>query len=208
MNRIGRSPLGGVRWWVLLAIAIVAGVTTIGAQQPTTSAASVSSAANARKLQLDGLFARLEACRSAEEGARIEQRIFEIWSRSGDAVADSIFDAGVAALAYRDLGQAHAMFAEAVSRSPGFVEAWNKLAAVDYLAGDYTEALRDADHTLLIEQRHYGALEGRGLVLVALGDESAALTSFELALSLNPSSLTLRRSVERLRDRLGYRAAN
>jgi hypothetical protein len=60
----------------------------------------------------------------------------------------------------------------------------------------------------MLERRHYGALAGRGMVLMALGDDSAALTSFELALSVNPASPAIQKNVERLRDRLGFRSAD
>jgi len=194
-----------------MAVALVAvGGASLGAQSTvaTTSTASTAPAAAARRAQLDDLFTRLEACRSADEASRLEDRLFEIWSKSGDSRADSLFNLGLVALSYRDYAQAETYFTGAVDRAPEFVEAWNKLASVHYLQGEYDEALRAADHTLMLERRHYGALAGRGMVLMALGDDSAALTSFELALSVNPASPTIQKNVERLRDRLGFRSAD
>jgi tetratricopeptide (TPR) repeat protein len=182
--------------------------TTSSGTQSTASQASTAGGATARAAMLDDLLLRLHRCSDAQEASQLEDRIFELWSKSGDAEADSIFSQGLAALAYRDYPRAQSLFEQATQRAPDYVEAWNKLASVHYLQGDLSEALRDADHTLMLERRHYGALAGRGMVLAALGDERGALTSFEMALAVNPASPSLKQNVERLRDRLGYRIAD
>lgn len=212
MTRFGA---GMVRGTAARALAVMAVATAAaGAQIPSGSSAqapathaSTGAMTAARAAQLDDLLGRLKGANDEREASQLEDRIFEIWSRSGDAQADSLFNQGLAALAYRDYARAQELFTGATQRVPEFVEAWNKLASVRYLQGDFSQAMRDADHTLLLERRHYGALAGRGLVLVALGDERGALTSFEMALAVNPASANIKKNVERLRDRLGYRIA-
>jgi tetratricopeptide (TPR) repeat protein len=172
----------------------------VGASASARGQAAAAGASSARAAaamqpagpaQLDDLLSRLGSSRDEHESSAIEERLFEIWSKSGDAEADSVFNLGLVAMAYRDLAHAEEMFIKATERAPNFIEAWNRLGSVHYLEGEYAEALRDADRTLLIERRHFGALAGRGMVLVALGDERGALMSFELALSVNPASAGL-----------------
>jgi tetratricopeptide (TPR) repeat protein len=193
---------------VIASAILGAGVARAQTTEATASQASTVGAATQRTAMLDDLMLRLHRCADEREATQLEDRIFELWSKSGDAQADSIFSQGLVALAYRDYPRAQSLFEEATQRVPAFVEAWNKLASVRYLQGDFSEALRDADHTLMLERRHYGALAGRGMVLVALGDERGALTSFEMALAVNPASASIKKNVERLRDKLGYRIAD
>jgi tetratricopeptide (TPR) repeat protein len=156
---------------------------------------------------LDDLFSRLREARSAQEAARIEDRIYELWSRSGNAEVDSIFRTAMVAVVNGEYRTALLDFEEVTRRAPHFAEGWNKRASVEYQLGDYEAAVRDIDRTLELERRHFGAMSGRGLIHLANGDTQGALRMFERALSLNPASSGLKRQVDRLRSQLGYRSA-
>jgi tetratricopeptide (TPR) repeat protein len=155
---------------------------------------------------LDGLFAELKAARDPAHAEAIEDRIWQIWSKSGNAGVDSLFEIGMIAILHGDYSSALAFFEQVTERAPNFAEGWNKRASVEYQLGDLDAALRDVERTLAIERRHFGAMSGRALIYIAVGDDKDALQMFERALAINPASIGLRRQVQRLRDKLGFRA--
>ena len=59
-------------------------------------------------------------------------------------------------------------FTKAIELDSNWAEAWNKRATVLYLMGKYEQSQADIDKVLELEQRHFGALAGQGLVQTAL----------------------------------------
>ena len=60
-------------------------------------------------------------------------------------------------------------FSKIIEKNPNFAEAWNKRATVYYLLGNYEESISDIRQTLRLEPRHFGALDGLGLIFMAIG---------------------------------------
>ena len=102
-----------------------------------------------------------------------------------------------------DLDSAIAEFDALVSVAPNFAEGWNKRATALYLAGRYTESVRDIQRTLALEPRHFGALSGLGTIYLIIANDRGALDAFEAVLALNPHLEGVRRQVESLRNDLG-----
>jgi tetratricopeptide (TPR) repeat protein len=70
---------------------------------------------------------------------------------------------------------------------------------VNYLLGDFAGSLHDIERTLKLEPRHFGALSGRGLVLLELDRQAGALEAFEAALKVHPQLPGAKRNAEALR---------
>lgn len=155
---------------------------------------------------LDHLFVQLGNARSETEAEAIEARIWELWSRSGRPEVDSLLRAGILATSVERYDEALRLFDIVIDRAPEFAEGWNKRATVHYLRGDLEEAQRDIDRTLELERRHFGALAGLGLIFLSIGDDRAALGTFERVLEINPASSATRRQIALLRSRMGYRS--
>jgi tetratricopeptide (TPR) repeat protein len=136
--------------------------------------------------RLAALFARLKAAPDAGAAEEVEAEIWHLWFQSDDEVIGLLMAQGVAAMTRRDLRAALGKFDQIVKIAPGFAEGWNKRATVLYLLGDYAESLHDIERTLTLEPRHFGALSGRGLVLLELDEQAGALESFESALKIHP----------------------
>ncbi len=149
--------------------------------------------------RLGELFARLKAAPDARAAHGVELSIWGIWIESDDDVIALLMDQGLAAMARRDLRAALGKFDQIVKIAPGFAEGWNKRATVYYLLGDFAESLHDIGKTLTLEPRHFGALSGRGLVLVELEDMKLALESFEAALEVHPNLSGAHQNAEALR---------
>ena len=106
---------------------------------------------------------------------------------------------GVIAMQQGALERAFQRFDAVVKHAPGFAEGWNKRATVLYMMGRHRESAADVQHVLSLEPRHYGALSGLGMILVALGREEDALVWLHRALELNPYL----EGVRHLADRIG-----
>ena len=136
--------------------------------------------------RLEALFAHLKAAPDARAAQEVEAAIWHIWVQSDDEVIGMLMAQGLAAMTRRDLRAALGKFDQIVKIAPGFAEGWNKRATVYYLLGDFPESLHDIARTLKLEPRHFGALSGRGLVLLELDQPADALESFEAALEVHP----------------------
>ncbi len=142
--------------------------------------------ASERTRALDALFASLKAAKEDAEAEPMIERIWELWSRSGEPKADRLLEQGVGYLALRQLGPAHDCFSEAIAAAPDFAEAWNKRATVLYLLNEHEQSLSDIEKVLSLEPRHFGALAGRGMIHAHAGRWKEAVDSYYKALRYNP----------------------
>ena len=170
-----------------------------------TALAGFAASAHAQTARLDAVFARLRATSDAGEAKRLEQQILDEWNHSGDNNVDSIFILGNAALEKGELDMASRAFDEVIRRAPAFAEGYNKRANVSYLRGNYGAAMRDVGRTLEIENRHYGALLGLGMIFEAEKSEELAMRMYEHALAINPNVEWAREKLKTLRDKRGIR---
>jgi tetratricopeptide (TPR) repeat protein len=109
---------------------------------------------------------------------------------------------GIVEMSRRNYEAALTAFNKVVKTEPDFAEGWNKQATVYYLMGEYAASVRDVEHSLVLEPRHFGALSGLGLIYLAIGDDLAALKALEAALKVNPCLPGARVQVEQLRRRV------
>jgi len=163
-------------------------------------------AADQTDKRLDALFAQLKAAPSYAAAQPVEAAIWEIWSESDDPAARILLAEGIGAMARRDYRMALEKFDQIVKIAPDFAEGWNKRATVNYLIGLYPASLSDIEKTLALEPRHFGALSGRGLVLIELNEEALALDSFEAALAIHPTLPGAATNAKILHKRLKDRA--
>jgi tetratricopeptide (TPR) repeat protein len=159
-------------------------------------------AADQNDPRLEALFAQLKAAPDAQAAQAFEEAIWGIWTRSDDTVIGLLMQQGLDAMARRDLRVALGKFDQIVKIVPGFAEGWNKRATVHYLLGNHAASLSDIAETLKLEPRHFGALSGRGLVLLQLDEPTGALESFESALEVYPKMIGASRNAEFLRREL------
>ena len=131
-----------------------------------------------------------------------EGAMWQVWSRSGDATIDRLFETGVAQMQASQGEQAVETFSEIIRRRPDFAEGWNKRATVYYLMGEYQKSLADCDEVMKRNPYHFGALSGYGMIYIELDQPATALQYFERALAVNPNLESTRRYIERLKTLL------
>jgi tetratricopeptide (TPR) repeat protein len=109
----------------------------------------------------------------------------------------------VKAIANKDYPQALDFLDRVVTMAPDYAEGWNKRATVYYLTDDYSKAMADLKHVLVIEPRHFGALTGIGSILRDTGQDKPALEAYQQALALDPHLDEVKKAVNDLEKETG-----
>ena len=156
--------------------------------------------ANERDAQLDKLFNELKKNISSSS-SNIAQQIWTLWStHPTDHKLTSILDEGSKLVQDQKLYKAIEVFTKVIELDPNWAEAWNKRATVLYMIGDYQESQNDIDKVLSLEQRHFGALAGQGLVNIKLKNYEKAIESYEKAQDIYPAMQSPKIMIKQIRE--------
>ena len=146
-----------------------------------------SSLANDRDMRLDELFNELKVNKS-KIAYEIEQEIWAIWSsHPTDQKLTAKLEEGSQLVRDQKYLKAKNVFSEVIKLDQNWAEAWNKRATVLYLLGNFEASQNDIDKVLELENRHFGALAGEGLVNIQLKNYEKAIKSYKKALKIYPS---------------------
>ena len=137
--------------------------------------------------EIDKLFIQLKNANDFENSKKIEDKIWDLWIThpSKNSLTKLLAD-GSSAMMDNKLEAAYNKFTEVIKLDPNWAEAWNKRATVLYLMGKYKLSQADIDKVLAIEERHFGALTGQGLVQTALKNYQKAIDSYIQAHKVHP----------------------
>ena len=149
---------------------------------------SISAAfADERKKQLDKLFNELKTDNPVLT-FEVEQKIWKIWSTHPKKNELTLMLSEGSTLVKNDkLNEAVNIFTKVIELDPNWAEAWNKRATVLYLLGEFQKSQNDIDKVLKLEERHFGALAGQGLVNIQLKNYEKAIMSYEKAQKIYPT---------------------
>ena len=143
--------------------------------------------ADERRKQLDKLFNELKINNPALT-FEAEQKIWEIWSTHPKKNELTLMLSEGSTLVKDDkLNEAVNIFTKVIDLDPSWAEAWNKRATVLYLLGEFQKSQNDIDKVLELEERHFGALAGQGLVNIQLKNYDKAIMSYEKAQKIYPT---------------------
>ena len=143
--------------------------------------------ANDQSNELDRLFLELKK-NIPSKSANIEQKIWLLWStHPSDKKLTSLLDEGSRLVQDQKLYKAISIFTDTIELDPTWAEAWNKRATVFYMVGEFQKSQNDIDKVLVLEQRHFGALAGQGLVNIQLKNYEKAIKSYEKAQEIYPA---------------------
>jgi len=157
--------------------------------------AVLPAAADQNDDRLDPLFERLAAAPNRAEAEAIEQAIWRVWLEPETAGVKILMRTGMQDMSSGKYESAERHFTAAIELEPEFAEAWNKRATVRYHMDDYAGSIEDISQTLALEERHFGALSGLGLIYDSINQKRAAIEAFRAALEINPH-------LEGIRDRM------
>ena len=137
--------------------------------------------------ELDRLFLELKK-NIPSKSSNIEQQIWLLWStHPSDEKLTSLLNEGSRLVQDQKLYKAISIFTDAIELDPTWAEAWNKRATVFYMVGEFQKSQNDIDKVLVLEQRHFGALAGQGLVNIQLKNYEKAIKSYEKAQEIYPA---------------------
>ena len=143
--------------------------------------------ADDRKDELNKLFRELKI-KNSDKTSEIEQKIWKIWSTHPEKNdLTSLLAEGSNLVNQNKLYEAEAIFTKVIKLDPNWAEAWNKRATVLYLLGEFQKSQNDIDKVLRLEERHFGALAGQGLVNIQLKNYEKAIMSYEKAQKIYPT---------------------
>ena len=143
--------------------------------------------ADEKKTQLDKLFDELKNDNPVLS-FEVEQKIWKIWSTHPQKENLTLMLSEGSKLVNNDrLMEAVNVFTKVIELDPSWAEAWNKRATVLYLLGEFKKSQNDIDKVLELEERHFGALAGQGLVNIHLKNYEKAIMSYKKAQKIYPS---------------------
>ena len=153
--------------------------------------------------QIDKLFDQLKSTTSYQESKEIESKIWELWStHPSENNLTNLLEDGSSYVSQNKLETAYETFTKAIELDSNWAEAWNKRATVLYMMGKYEQSQADIDKVLKLEQRHFGALAGQGLVQTALNNYKKAIDSYIEAHKIQPNLKSPLIMIEKLQDKI------
>ncbi len=132
-----------------------------------------------------------------------EDAIWQVWSRSGNALHDRILQRGIEQMQTGHYASAVRSFSALIRLAPDFAEAWNKRATVYFIVGEDERSIADVEQVLEREPYHFGALSGYGQLMLRKREYRRALGYFERALTINPNMRDVSKSIDSIRRALG-----
>ena len=153
-----------------------------------------------KDIELNQLFEQLKKSDDISIALDIEMKIWSIWSKhpTQEKLTQSL-SKGSELMAEGELESAYKIFSTIIDSVPNWAEGWNKRATVLYLMGRYYDSLNDIDEVLKLESRHFGALSGRGLVQIKLGNYEKAIKSYQAVQKIYPSIRAAKVMIPQLR---------
>lgn len=150
------------------------------------SLALASPAAAQTNDRYEALLDALAQSGTAGEAQELSGAIWQIWLTAPDAGAQAVLDAAMARRMAQDYLGAIRELDRLVEGWPNYAEGWNQRATMYYLIGALEDSLSDVDEVLAREPRHFGALSGKAVILMAQGKVALAQLTVREALKYHP----------------------
>ena len=154
-----------------------------------------------QKIQLNKLFNELKESKSNLLAEEIEQKIWKLWStHPNNEKLTKMLSEGSKLVNKQKLEETIIIFSKVIELDPAWAEAWNKRATVFYMVGEFQKSQDDINKVLELEDRHFGALAGQGLVNIQLENYEKAIMSYEKAHQIYPTMKSPTIMIERIKE--------
>jgi len=155
---------------------------------------------NDRKNELNRLFIELKKD-IINSSSSIEKQIWNIWStHPTNQKLTSMLEEGSQLVQDQKLNKAILIFTKTINADPTWAEAWNKRATVYYMLGEFQKSQKDINKVLELEDRHFGALAGQGLVNIQLKNYEKAIRSYQMAKEIYPAMRSPKIMIKQIQD--------
>ena len=150
--------------------------------------------------RLNNLFKKLNETENQDEIRDLISDIWNIWYEVDDPKVIEYFEKGIQAMNLRNYPLAIRFFNNLIEEDPNFAEGWNKRATVHFMMGNFDQSMQDIIKTLELEPRHFGALDGMGLIFIHQGQFQQAIDVYDKMLEIFPFSVTTMDKKERIQS--------
>ena len=150
--------------------------------------------------RLNNLFKKLNETENQDEIRDLISDIWIIWYEVDDPKVIEYFEKGIQAMNLRNYPLAIRFFNNLIEEDPNFAEGWNKRATVHFMMGNFDQSMQDIIKTLELEPRHFGALDGMGLIFIHQGQFQQALDVYDKMLEIFPFSVKTMDKKERIQS--------
>ena len=162
---------------------------------------SCSLKADQNDARLEDLFDILSKTESEDQINQVISSIWDIWHETNDPSIEADFYRGLESMRTGDLIMAVAFFTRVIDKNPNFAEGWNKRATVYYMLGKFDASMMDIHETLKLEPRHFGAMDGMGLIFIHLEQFDQAIDIYDQMLKIFPNNSSTKQKKEMLINR-------
>ena len=150
--------------------------------------------------RLNNLFKKLNETENQDEIRDLISDIWNIWYEVDDPKVIEYFEKGIQAMNLRNYPLAIRFFNNLIEEDPNFAEGWNKRATVHFMMGNFDQSMQDIIKTLELEPRHFGALDGMGLIFIHQGQFQQAIDVYDKMLEIFPFSVKTMNKKERIQS--------
>ena len=150
--------------------------------------------------RLNNLFKKLNETENQDEIRDLISDIWNIWYEVDDPKVIEYFEKGIQAMNIRNYPLAIRFFNNLIEVDPNFAEGWNKRATVHFMMGNFDQSMQDIIKTLELEPRHFGALDGMGLIFIHQGQFQQAIDVYDKMLEIFPFSVKTMDKKERIQS--------
>ena len=148
--------------------------------------------------KLDELFIQLSKVNDTKEQSSIVSQIWEEWMKIENPDVKIVMDSMSDFFMSKNYKSAISALTLAIELEPNYAEAYNKRATFYFMMGDYENSMRDIKATLYLEPRHFGALDGMGLIFIHLDQPEKALDIYDKMLEIFPNSISTKMKKDRI----------
>ena len=162
---------------------------------------SCSLKADQNDARLEDLFKILFKTESDVQINEVTSSIWDIWHETNDPLIEADFYRGLESMRTGDLMMAVAFFTRVINKNRNFAEGWNKRETVYYMLGKFDASMMDIHETLKLEPRHFGAMDGMGLIFIHLEQFDKAIDIYDQMLKIFPNNSSTKQKKEMLINR-------
>ena len=156
--------------------------------------------------RLPELFDKLYFSQNNKEINTITKQIWDIWHETNDIKIEADFYRGIESMRTRDLMMSIVFFTKVIEKKPDFAEGWNKRATAYFMMGEFDKSMLDINATLKLEPRHFGALDGMGLIFMHLKQYSEAIKIYDQMLKIFPKNQSIIDKKDKMKEFLSKSA--
>jgi len=150
--------------------------------------------------KLDGLFEDLYIVDDITLQNKIVGEIWKEWMKIDDPEIEKIMNSIPYFFQTQKYDEAIKALDYVIETNPNYSEGYNKRATFYFMMGEYENSMQDIETTLLLEPRHFGALDGMSRILIFFGKFNQALQVYEEMKKLMPNDISLGMKIDRLNN--------